>query len=65
MNADMEEEMGCACPRKVQGHHTTQPSTETVGEGLDARIRRRVEGDSGEEQQWSRKGEEQQTGCTS
>ena len=23
---------------KVQGHHTTQPSTETVGEGLDTRI---------------------------
>ena len=25
--ADMEEERGCACPRKVQGHHTTQPRT--------------------------------------
>ena len=32
--ADMEEERGCARPRKVQGHHTTQPSTETVGEGF-------------------------------
>ena len=29
-SADMEEERGCACPRKVQGHHTTQPSTETA-----------------------------------
>ena len=25
---------GCARPRKVQGHHATQPSTETVGEGF-------------------------------
>ena len=33
-SADTEEEMGCACPRKVQGHLTTQPSTETVGEGV-------------------------------
>ena len=29
-SADMEEERGCARPRKVQGHHPTQPSTETV-----------------------------------
>ena len=33
-SADMEEERGCALPSKVQGHHTTQPSTETVGEGF-------------------------------
>ena len=33
-SADMEEEMGCARIRKVQGHHTTEPSTETVGEGF-------------------------------
>ena len=33
-SADMEEEMGCARPRKVQEHHTTQPSTEIVGEGF-------------------------------
>ena len=33
-SADMEEERGCAWPRKVQGHHTTQPSIETVGEGF-------------------------------
>ena len=33
-SADMEEDRGCACPRKVQGHHTTQPSTGTVGEGF-------------------------------
>ena len=32
--ADMEEERGCACPRKVQGHHTIQSSTETAGEGF-------------------------------
>ena len=33
-SADMEEERGCAWPRKVQGHHTTQSRTETVGEGF-------------------------------
>ena len=38
------------------GHHTTQSSIETVGEGFDARIRRRVKGDFGEEQQGFRKG---------
>ena len=32
-SADIEEERGCAWPRKVQRHHATQPSTETVGEG--------------------------------
>ena len=32
---------------------------------LDAMIRRREEGDFGEEQQGSYRGEEQQTGCTS
>ena len=33
-NADIEEQRGCAWHRKVQGHHTTQPSTATVGEGF-------------------------------
>ena len=33
-SADMEEGRGCACPRKVQGHHITQPSTEPVGNGF-------------------------------
>ena len=33
-SADMEEDRGCAYHRKVQGHHTTQPRTETVGEGF-------------------------------
>ena len=33
-SADMEEERRCACPRKGQGHHTTQPITETFGEGF-------------------------------
>ena len=33
-SADKEEERKCASPRKVQGHHTTQPSTETVGESF-------------------------------
>ena len=32
---------------------------------LDARIRRRVEGDFGENSKGSGRGEEQQTGCTS
>ena len=44
-------------PGKCRGPHTTQSSTETVRERvLDARIRRRVEGDFGEEQQGFRKG---------
>ena len=34
-SADMEEEMGSACPRKIQGHHSNQPSVETVGEGCN------------------------------
>ena len=33
-SADMEEDRGCAWPRKAQGHHTTQPSTGTAGEGF-------------------------------
>ena len=33
-SADMEEDRGFALPRKVQGRHTTQPSTETAGEGF-------------------------------
>ena len=33
-SADMEEGRGCACSRKAQGRHTTQSSTETVGEGF-------------------------------
>ena len=43
-SADMEEERGRAWPMKVQGHHTTQSSTETVGEGFrrkDQETRRR------------------------
>ena len=32
ISVDIDEKRGCALPRKVQGHHTTQPSTETVGE---------------------------------
>ena len=31
-SAYVEEES--ACPRKVQGHHTTKPSTETVSDGF-------------------------------
>ena len=38
------------------GAHATQPSTETGGEGFRCIIRRRVEGDFGEEQQGFRKG---------
>ena len=33
-SADMGEEMGFAWPRKVLGHHTTQPSIATVEEGF-------------------------------
>ena len=62
--ADLEEKGGWAGPMKVQGRHTTQPITETVGEGLDARTRRRVEGEFGKNSKGSGRGEEQQTGCT-
>ena len=52
----MEEERGCARPTKVQGYHTTQPITETVGECFRRKdIRRRVECDFGEERQGFRK----------
>ena len=52
-----QRKRGCTRPRKVQGHHTTQPSTETVAEGSKwVRITRRVEGNFGEEQQGFRKG---------
>ena len=40
--------MGCAWPRKVQGHHTSQSRTETVGEGFrrkdQEKSRRRLRG---------------------
>ena len=32
-SAYMEDKRVCAWPRKIQGHPTTQSSTETVGEG--------------------------------
>ena len=47
------------------GHHTTQPSTKVLERVLDARIRRRVECDFGENSKGSGRGEEQQTECTS
>ena len=65
--ADMEEERGCAWPRKVQGHHTTQPSTETVGEGSrrkNHKKRRRCM-TSGKNGKGSGRRDELQTGCTS
>ena len=31
-SAGMEEERGCAWHMQVQGHHTTHPSTDNVGE---------------------------------
>ena len=33
-SAYMEQERACAWSRTVEEHHTTQPSTETVGEGF-------------------------------
>ena len=41
---------------KHSSYSSSQPSTETAGDGLDTMIRRRVEGDFGEEQQGFRKG---------
>ena len=33
-SADKEERRGCARPRNVQGHHTTQLGAATVGESF-------------------------------
>ena len=52
-------------PGKYRGHHITQLSTETAGEGFRRRDGGRVEFNFGKEQQDSGRGEEQQTGCTS
>ena len=54
-SADMEEERGCEWPRKVQRHHSTQPNTETVGEGFRRNDQEKSRMWLQEEQQGSRK----------
>ena len=55
-SADMEEDRGCAWPRKVQGHCTTQASTETAGEGFRRKGQEKSRRWLREEQQGFRKG---------
>ena len=53
-------------PMKELGHHTTPPSAETAGYGFGRKEQETSrECDFREEQQGFRKGEEQQTGCSS
>ena len=52
-------------PGKYRGITLLSQVLKLLERVLDARIRRRVEGDFGENSKASGRGEEQQTGCTS
>ena len=52
-------------PGKYRGSTLLSQVLNLLERVLDARIRRRVEGDFGENSKGSESGEEQQTGCTS
>ena len=52
-------------PGKYRGITLLSQVLKLLDRILDARIRRRIEGDFGENSKGSGRGEEQQTGCTS
>ena len=52
-------------PGKYRGTTLLSQVLKLLKRVVDARIRRRVEGDFGEKSKGSGRGEEQQTGCTS
>ena len=65
-SADMERKEDVHDPGNYRGITLLSQVLKLLERGLDARIRRRVEGDFGEEQHGFRKeGKQQRMGCTS